>query len=58
VLVGVNLLQVYVYEGEEDNLFVHHEVLLPSMPLCVAWLNFNKDDVNTAGTWPTVNRAA
>ncbi len=32
-------LEIYVYEDEADNLYVHHDVLLPAIPLCVEWLD-------------------
>ncbi|MCJ1446935.1 MAG: hypothetical protein MMC23_007443 [Stictis urceolatum] len=32
-------LEVYVYEDEADNLYVHHDIMLPSIPLCAEWLN-------------------
>jgi periodic tryptophan protein 1 len=32
-------LEVYVYEDEEDNLYVHHDIMLPSIPLCLEWLD-------------------
>ncbi|KXZ55388.1 hypothetical protein GPECTOR_3g514 [Gonium pectorale] len=39
----VSNLEVWVYEeadaGGEANLYVHHEVLLPAFPLCLAWLD-------------------
>ncbi|RAO69343.1 uncharacterized protein BHQ10_005355 [Talaromyces amestolkiae] len=33
-------LEVYVYEDSADNLYVHHDVMLPAIPLCVEWLDF------------------
>lgn len=31
-------LEVYVYERSTGNLFVHHDIMLSSFPLCVEWL--------------------
>jgi len=36
--------QVWVYEepeteGDEGNLYVHHDVMLPAFPLSVAWMD-------------------
>jgi len=31
-------LEVYIYEHEHANLYVHHEIILGSYPLCIEWL--------------------
>ncbi|OAA56583.1 rRNA processing protein [Niveomyces insectorum RCEF 264] len=32
-------LEVYVYEDEADNLYVHHDIMLPAIPLCLEWID-------------------
>ncbi|KAL9110277.1 MAG: hypothetical protein Q9227_005184 [Pyrenula ochraceoflavens] len=32
-------LEVYVYEDEADNLYVHHDIMLPAIPLCTEWFD-------------------
>jgi periodic tryptophan protein 1 len=32
-------LEIFVYEDEADNLYVHHDIMLPAVPLCVEWIN-------------------
>jgi periodic tryptophan protein 1 len=44
----ISQLEIYVYEEEvvgesgglEDNLYVHHDLMLPSFPLCLEWIDF------------------
>lgn len=31
-------LEVYIYEHERCNLYVHHEIILGAYPLCLEWL--------------------
>lgn len=36
---NVSYLEVYVLEaGEDQNLYVHHDLMLPAFPLCTEWL--------------------
>lgn len=41
-------LECYVYEDDVDNLYVHHDVMLPATPLCLEWLDLpvGKDGTN------------
>jgi periodic tryptophan protein 1 len=32
-------LEVYVYDHKTSDLYVHHEIILSSYPLCIEWLN-------------------
>ena len=31
-------LEIYIYEHEKSNLYVHHEIILGAYPLCLEWL--------------------
>ncbi|KAI7847854.1 WD40-repeat-containing domain protein [Circinella umbellata] len=37
----VSQLEVYLYERSAENLYVHHDIMLPSFPLCIEWLDFH-----------------
>ncbi|OLL24061.1 putative WD repeat-containing protein [Neolecta irregularis DAH-3] len=41
----ISNLEIYVYEDSAENLYVHHDILLPSMPLCLEWL-YPEDGLN------------
>ncbi|KAF9267928.1 transducin family protein/WD-40 repeat family protein [Marasmius fiardii PR-910] len=36
----ISQLEIYVYEESEENLYVHHDLMLPNFPLCLEWLDF------------------
>lgn len=42
-----NSLEVWVHNEENQDFYIHHDVLIPSFPLCLEWLNH---DVTT-GNW-------
>lgn len=33
-----NNLEVYLYDHQSQDLYVHHEIILGAMPLCLEWL--------------------
>ena len=51
-------LEIYVYEDEADNLYVHHDIMLPAIPLCVEWLDLpvakGKADPDSRGNYVAV----
>ncbi|KAJ2251321.1 rRNA-processing protein [Coemansia sp. RSA 455] len=36
----ISNIEVCVFEGESDNLFVHHDFMLPAFPLALEWLDY------------------
>ena len=47
-------LETYVYEDEADNLYVHHDVMLPAVPLCVEWVNERPNKIGERGNFAAV----
>ncbi|CAF1528544.1 unnamed protein product, partial [Didymodactylos carnosus] len=37
-------LEVYVYNDREGYLYVHHDILMLNMPLCLTWLDFDRNE--------------
>ena len=47
-------LEVYIYEHDKGNLYVHHEVILGAYPLCLEWIhqwNHKKANLIAVGTF-------
>lgn len=42
-------LEAYIYEENTSSLFVHHEIMLSSFPLCLEWLPYTPGSMGTAG---------
>lgn len=47
-------LEAYVYDDSQDNLYVHHDVMLPAIPLCVEWLNAKPNQPGETGNFAAV----
>ncbi|KAJ7168520.1 WD40-repeat-containing domain protein [Mycena filopes] len=51
----ISQLEIYVYDESQENLYVHHDLMLPNFPLCLEWLDFppaaagSSSDASTAG---------
>ena len=41
-------LDFHVYDEPNENLYVHHDLMLPSFPLCVEWLDFPSGSSSSA----------
>lgn len=40
----ISNLEVYIYDESKQNLFVHHDILLSSYPLCLEWLALEEEN--------------
>ena len=47
-------LEVYIYDHNSSDLYVHHEIILASYPLCIEWLpkwKGNRSNLVVVGTF-------
>ena len=42
-----------MYNEEDNDLYVHHDILLDTFPLALEWLNFDPEDDNKQGLYVT-----
>lgn len=47
-------LEVFVYEKEKNNVYVHHEIMLNSFPLCLEWINYDPSEADKQGSFLAV----
>ncbi|EJU05026.1 WD40 repeat-like protein [Dacryopinax primogenitus] len=52
----ISQLEIYIYEETTESLYVHHDIMLPSFPLCLEWLEFPVASSSTSSSDTTVNR--
>ncbi|KAI9246854.1 WD40-repeat-containing domain protein [Sporodiniella umbellata] len=54
----ISQLEIYVFEESQDNIYVHHDIMLPSFPLCLEWLDFHtregKVSTETSGNYAAI----
>lgn len=47
-------IEFYVYNEAEDQFFIHHDIMLPTMPLCLEWMDFEIADSSQHGNYLAV----
>jgi periodic tryptophan protein 1 len=47
-------LEVYLYEQEQQNMYVHHDIMLPSFPLCLEWIGHSFESDKGHGNFVAV----
>ncbi|KAJ7364382.1 WD40-repeat-containing domain protein [Mycena albidolilacea] len=48
----ISQLEIYVYDESEENLYVHHDLMLPNFPLCLEWLDFPPTAIGSSSDAP------
>ena len=51
---SMSSLQLYVFEEENQNIFVHHDILLAGTPLCLEWLSHDVQKTGFSGNFAAV----
>lgn len=48
----VSYLEAYVYDTLEDQFYVHHDIMLPAVPLCIESIRHNLSNHGTTLIFP------
>ncbi|KAF9467997.1 WD40-repeat-containing domain protein [Collybia nuda] len=46
----ISQLEIYVYDESQENLYAHHDLMLPNFPLCLEWLDFTPASSSSLST--------
>ncbi|KAF8440360.1 transductin family protein/WD-40 repeat family protein [Boletus edulis BED1] len=52
----ISQLEIYIYDEAQENVYVHHDVMLPNFPLCLEWLDFPPASASSAAADGTAKR--
>lgn len=53
----ISQLEIYVYDESSENLYVHHDLMLPNFPLCLEWLDFPPTTSSTSASHAAASHA-
>ncbi|KAJ6624075.1 WD40-repeat-containing domain protein [Mycena sp. CBHHK59/15] len=51
----ISQLEIYVYDDSQENLYVHHDLMLPNFPLCLEWLDFPPTSAGSSSDAPSLS---
>ena len=51
----ISQLEIYVYDESQENLYPHHDLMLPNFPLCLEWLDFPPASSSSSKSTPGPN---
>ncbi|KAF8071864.1 WD40-repeat-containing domain protein [Lyophyllum atratum] len=51
----ISQLEIYVYDESQENLYAHHDLMLPNFPLCLEWLDFTPASSSASASANTAN---
>ncbi|TFK33210.1 WD40-repeat-containing domain protein [Crucibulum laeve] len=54
----ISQLEIYVYDESEENLYVHHDLMLPNFPLCLEWLDFTPASSSSTSSTQAISNSS